>query len=372
MEYNQVELRLKQYSEKCKQIIKNTFFKEEDLQGIILNQNLGLQETIRKHRLKMIDIKLDHTMRMIDQIVRINEQLGLKFDFKLVMQIAILYHDVGRFSQSTWSNIFSDSVYKAQNKPFANHGEEGQHIFFTNDFAVDPQVVPIIGESIRHHVNPNAAPHLQHRFNSNLSKININDIATGKMQLNEAECQVASLITQLVADIDKVDILYQHLLDDFDMIRDYVVDNSYDTLDNVARYWGVSKQEIIEYNQIDVATYKPRKIRVPIKNMNLSKLQVPEHMREMFYNNTWPELKELQQERNWHFITILWWRLSLFLHDINFYPVLITIEESKLLEKMEKKVPANLKPLVQEAFDYAKEVLVHEKLQKSEGNLYLR
>mgnify|MGYP006923379527 CR=1 FL=1 len=30
------------------------------------------------------------------------------------------------------------------------------------------------------------------------------------------------------------------------MIRDYVFDNSRDTLDNIAKYWGITKKEIIE------------------------------------------------------------------------------------------------------------------------------
>ena len=53
-------------------------------------------------------------------------------------------------------------------------------------------------------------------------------------------------------------------------------------------------------------------------------------MKEMFYNNSWPELKVLIQDENWNFICILWWRLSHFLNQISFSSTLINIEESKL------------------------------------------
>lgn len=371
MEYSKVEEKFNLYTEKCKKIIKDTFFKEEDLEDIQLNEELGIQQTIEKHRLHMIDIKLEHTMRMIEQIIIINEKLGLKFDFKLVMQVAILYHDIGRFSQATWSNKYGDKIYEEKNKPFKHHGEEGEYIFKNNNFEIDQKYIPIIGESIKHHVDLEKTPHLQYRYDKDIRTININDLITGKIEFNEAERQVASLITQLVTDIDKTDILYQHLTDDFDMIRDYVADHSKDTLDNIANYWGVSKSEIIEYNKIDELTYKPRSIRIPIKNMDISKLEVPPYMKEMFYNNTYPELSELQEDRHWHFITILWWRLSHFLNNINFYSVLVNIEEYNLLRKMEAKVPANLKPLTNEAFEYAEEVLVYRTLKENKDNVYI-
>ena len=131
---------------------------------------------------------------------------------------------------------------------------------------------------------------MQYRYDSDLRKINIDDIITGRFNLNEAEWQVTSLIVQLVADIDKTDILYQHLSDDFNMIRDYIDDKSMDTLDNISKYWCVPKNEIIEYNNIDESSYEPRRIRIPIKNMDLNRLIVPAYMREMFYNNSWQEI----------------------------------------------------------------------------------
>lgn len=372
MEYKIVEQKFHQYSDRCKEIIKNTFFKEEDLEGIEFHNNIDFNNIIKQHRIHMIDIKLEHTMRMIEQIININEVLGLKFDFQLVMKVAVLYHDIGRFKQATWSNTYKDIIYQEKNKPFIHHGDEGRHIFLNNNFEIDKQYIPIIGESIMHHVDIHKTSKLQYRFDSDITKININNIATGKINLNEAELQVASLITQLVADIDKTDILYQHLTDDFEMIKDYVYDHSIDSLDNIAKKWGIDKKEIIKYNQIQEDTHNNTPIKIPIKNIEIAKLAVPQYMKEMFFNNNWIELKELQKDPNWNFISILWWRLSQFLNNINFYSVLVTIEETKLLEQIENKIPKKYKPLVEEAFIYAKEVLVHQTIQKNQNNIYIK
>jgi len=373
LEYNKTYESFIDYVDKCRFMIKNTFFTMNDLDSLnVFGRDVEIDEIIRKHRLKMIDIKLDHTMRMIEQIVKINESLGFKVDLGLVIKVAVLYHDIGRMRQSTWANTFGDSVYKRMNMPFNNHGEDGYDIFLNNDFNVDEKYVPIIAETILHHQDHHMIPKLNYKFDDGLDKINIDDIVTGKYQLNDAEWEVASLIVQLVADIDKTDILYQHLTEDFEMIRDYVFDNSMDSLDNISMYWGVSKKEIIEYNNIDENSYKPRKIRIPIKNMSIDKLEVPKYMKDMFYNDSWPELRVLVQDRNWNFISILWWRLSHFLNQISFSSTLINIEESKLLEQIYELIPNRLRPLVDEAFVYAKEVFVEGKIEKNKGNIYLR
>ena len=375
MEYNSTQKSFIEYINRCRNNILEKFFTKKDAEGLRLTGSeteTEIDKIVKKHRLKMINIKLDHTMRMVEQIVKINQNLGIKVDLDLVVKVSVLYHDIGRMRQSTWSNTFADSSYREKNKPFNNHGEDGYDIFLNNDFNIDSKYIPVIGETILHHQDVHTQPKLQYRYDTDLGKIDIHDIITGRFNLNEAEWQVASLIVQLVADIDKTDILYQHLSDDFDMIRDYIDDKSMDTLDNISKYWCVSKKEIIEYNNIDESSYEPRRIRIPIKNMDLNRLIVPAYMREMFYNNSWLELKEMIKDRNWTFITILWWRLSHFLNQISFNSVLINIEESKLLDQIYEKVPDELKFLVEEAFAYARNELVENRIKENEGNIYLR
>lgn len=373
MEYDRTYDAYLNYINKCRDKIKNTFFTTDDTTDFdIKDSSQEIDEIIKKHRLKMIDIKLDHTMRMIDQIIRINQKLGFSINLDIVIKVAVLYHDIGRMRQSTWSNTFNDSSYHKQNKPFNNHGEDGYDIFLNNDFNIDSKYIPVIGETILHHLDLHVHPKLNYQYQNDLNLIDIDKIVTGNFELNDAEWQVTSLIVQLVADIDKSDILYQHLSDDFDMIRDYVFDKSGDTLDNIASYWGISKKEILEYNHMTESDYQQGKIKIPIKNISNDKLEVPNYMKDMFYNNTWPELKVLIKDKNWNFITILWWRISHFLNQIVFTSNLVSIEESKLLDQIYDKVPDRLKPLVKDAFDYAKEVLVNNKILENKDNIYLK
>lgn len=373
MEYDRTYDAYIGYINRCRDKIKNTFFTEDDTTDFdIKDSSQEINQIIKKHRLKMIDIKLDHTMRMVEQVIKINEKLGFKVNLDLVVKVAVLYHDIGRMRQSTWSNTFNDSSYKKMNRPFNNHGEDGYDIFLNNDFNIDSKYIPVIGETILHHQDLHVQPKLNYQYQEDLGTIDIDKIITGNYQLNEAEWQITSLIVQLVADIDKTDILYQHLSDDFDMIRDYIYDKSEDTLDNIAKNWGISKTEILEYNHITENNYQPGRIKIPIKNVTIDKLEVPNYMKEMFYNNTWPELRTLIKDKNWNFITILWWRISHFLNQITFTSNLINIEESKLLEQIYDKIPTRLKPLVDEAFKYAQEVLITNRIYENKDNIYLK
>ena len=373
MEYNKVYKSYENYVIACKEMIKKAFFDVKDASGIdIKDDSLGISDIVRKHRIKMIDIKVEHTMRMIEQIIKINYILGLKFDLGLVIKISVLYHDIGRIRQSTWCNTFNDRIYQRMNMPYNNHGEEGYDIFINNDFNVDPQYVPIVAQSILHHQDFHLYPNFNYKYKDGLRDIDISNIASGKTVLNDSEWQVVSLITQLVADIDKADILYQHLTDDFEMIKDYVYDSSNDSLEAISKRWEIPISEIKEYNHIDSEKYIPHRIKIPIKNLKKEKLAVPDYIKEMFYNNSWPELKELMTDKNWNFITILWWRLSHFLNGITFTSTLINIEESNLLKEIYAKIPDDLKPLVSEAFDYANSVLVEEKIDKFSNQIYLR
>lgn len=373
MDYYESYKSFNDYVNKCRNIIRERVYTKKDAFNLnIVDDRLGISEIIKNHRLKMIDIKVNHTMRMIEHIVKINENLGLKVNLGLVTKIAILYHDIGRMRQATWSNTYADSIYKKLGSQFKNHGEDGYDIFLNNDFNVDEKYIPVIGQTILHHQDVKSQPKLQYRYDKDLREINIDDIVTGKFELNESEWEITSLIVQLVADIDRADILYQHLSDDFNMIRDYVTDNSMESLDEISLYWCVPKDEIIKYNGIDEATYEPQSIRIPIKNMDLNRLIVPSYMREMFYNDSWLDLRELIKDRNWNFITILWWRLSHFLNQISFNSVLVTLEESNLLEQIYEKVPDELKFLVEEAFAYARNELIERRIKENVGNIYIK
>lgn len=393
MNYNDSKQEFDKYLEECKNKIITAFFEDDidfnqvSAKTIKENPIKTTESThewknrlIKLHRLEMINLKLDHTMRMIGEIIKINEELGIKVDFKTVLKIAILYHDIGRFEQATWTGDFGDDQYKKRGKIFLNHGEAGKQIFLEREqnFAVDEQYAPIISESILHHVKIENANHLHHRFNDikELRALNIHDIITGKFQFNDAELQIASLITQLVADIDKTDILYQYLTGEIPLVREALYDESKKSLDEIALHWAVSKKDILEYNKIEESDYNKlendkKEIKIPVEKLEISKLEVPKDIKEMFFSGNWKPLQELRKRPDWNFICALWWRISVFINNINFYSVLVSLEETKLLDQIYNKMPDKYKPLIEDAIAYAKTKIIPN-IKGDEPRLYTR
>lgn len=405
MNYNESKIKFDAYVEQCRQdIIKQFFINEADFlqsnnlntENNIIDLSLTPEENKKRNavnkRLNMIRIKLDHTMRMVEEIIRINEEMGIKLDFQLVMKLAILYHDIGRFEQATWSDTYVDNAYTNNNKKYngnevQDHGQAGKYIFLNNDFAVSEQYKPAIGESIFFHQNPENSSKLQYRYDS-LSEIrglDINDILTGKHDLNESEWHIVALITQLVADIDKTDILYQYLTNDISVFNNYTIDSTQRTLDEISKDWNVSKEEILEFNECEETDYNKKikkQILIPIKTLNLSQLEVSNEFRNMFYEfcetdnqelkKTWGDLQKLRNiHTKWSFVYALWWRVARFIKDINFYSVLVGIEECKLLEQIYEQMPEEYRPLIKEPIEYALTKLIPEKKDNKQG-LYTR
>ncbi len=358
------------YAHLCEEKIRKSIFLREDVKGLSISQNDDINELVCNHRLKMIESKIAHTMRMINEIIKVNEKLGFDINLQEVLKIAVLYHDIGRLRQATWSNTFSDKSYIYTNSPFINHGEDGYNIFINNDFKVDRKYVPVIGMSILYHLDHHKIAELNYKYSEELKTIDINRIVTGNFILNEKEWQIASLIVQLVADIDKIDILYQHLTC-FTFIQDYIEDKSKKSLDEISVYWGISKTEILEYNNIDEKNYIPQNIKIPLKNLDLSKLRVPDFYKDCFYNNNWPSLAELHEREDWNFLTAMWWKLGVFLNQIEFYVNLENINDSNLITKLYESVPLDYQELLKDAFSYSDEILVKKRLKENRGKIYL-
>lgn len=372
MNYNDIYNSFINYTHICEEKIRSSLYTKDDLGNLSSTVNVDIDTLIKHHRLEMIKSKIDHTMRLVNEIIHISERMNLTINLKEVLKVATLYHDIGRFRQATWSNNFGDGMYLITGSIFKNHGEDGYEIFINNDFHVEEKYIPIIGQSILHHLDYQNIDNLNYKYHTNLSKVSIKKIATGSFSLNEQEWQIASLITQLIADIDKVDILYQYLLPNNDFILDYVYDKSYDSLSIISKRWGISKKDILIYNNIIEKDYIPKEIKIPINNIDIKKLEVPKHYKEMFYDNNWSSLRELLHRNDWNFIVAIWWRLSIFLNQIEFYNTLENIYINDLLEKIYNIIPNNIKPLVFEAFNYANLVLIKGKLESNEGRIYLK
>lgn len=403
-EYEESLNSFNEYINKCREIIINTFFTRDDytrdVKGIDFNSlDKDVDDAIRKHRLELINIKIDHTMRMIEQVIEINKTLDFDFDFGLVIKEAVLFHDIGRFGQAVRSNSFGDKAFYNDGKSaisggFINHGYDGANTFLKEPFAVDNKYKYIISESIKHHVMPDkviSKEDFDLIKRANFPSLNIGKIVTGNRYLNSSEYLVFSLITQLVADIDKIDILYQCLNATFDngmLVRKYVFDKSKKNLSDIASYWGISKEDILLFNSdITEEKYENDRVtlKIPVSKLDVSKLEVSSDIINMLKNNSWSSLAELQCRDDWNFISIFIWRLGKFLNDINFTSVLITVQELELLEGLKRKfinmgnelrdssgkpMGNTLYSLVDFAFEYAFS-LVSEKLYNNKNNIII-
>lgn len=393
-----------EYINKCREIIINTFFTRDDytkdVKGVDSNSlDKDVDDAIRNHRMKLINIKIDHTMRMVKQIIEINKVLDVDFDFGLVIKEAVLFHDIGRFGQAVRGNSFGDKTFYDNGKSvlsggFINHGYDGANTFLNEPFAVDDKYKYIISETIKHHVMPEkviSKEDVDLMKRADFSSLNIGNVVTGNRYLNSSEYLVFSLITQLVADVDKIDILYQCLNATFDnemLVRNFVFDKSKKNLNDIASYWGISKEDILQFNS-DITEDKYENdmvtLKIPVSKLDISKLKVSSDIIDMLKNNSWPSLAELQSRDDWNFISIFIWRLGKFLNDINFTSVLVTVQELELLEGLKRKFismgndlkDSSGKPmgdalysLVDFAFEYAFS-LVGEKLYNNRNNIII-
>lgn len=363
-----------EYIERCKDKLVSTFFTRDDAFPRSKIAGLSDEEVnafLTDNRMKMINSKVEHTMRMVQQIIEINKCLDLRFDFDLVLKNAILFHDLGRFGQAMRGDTFTDSDFYGANSKvkngFSNHGDEGSSIYLNEKFAVDDAYKWTISESIKYHGVPNdsTTPNTKFLDADKIHSFGLDDLLTGPIdvdtikEMNSSEYLAYSLVTQLVADIDKVDILYQCKTATFDddmLVRKYVTDRSRGSLDEVARDWGITREDILDYyekekisfdeKQYDLDRMIPDKnvgVRIPVEKIDISKLIIPDDFMQMLKTNNWSGngdrggLKLLQKRSDWNFLTIFLWRLGKFICDINFTSVLKNVDDLNLLDDLKKR-----------------------------------
>lgn len=383
--YEENEKILSSYIEECRNRIKNTFFNEDELkmgtsikkdlinQGIITS-NTKTEEALKIHRNNLIDIKLNHTMRIVEDVTKMAQKMRLNVDFTKVLKVSALLHDIARFDQATWANSFQDRECKQFNGMY--HAEFGYHILHVNkrinDFKIPEKFKIAVMQPVRYHQIPNITGDLALRF-SDKKQLDVNKILTGNENLNEAEKIIVATLVQMVKDVDMLDILYQHLTGEFPVTRPYVTyDIENGNISEVSKYWGVSEKEILEYNGLTENFIEGKKsIRIPANIIETSKLEIPEDIKQRYFSNIDMDLKELQARNDYTFITGMWWRLNHFLNNINFVSNLEVVEENELLDKIFATYPDIYKPLVEPAFAFAKEVLIKKTMELNQGNIYV-
>lgn len=382
--YEENEQKLKEYIEKCRERIKNTFFADEELKTLEpiksemvakgeISSNTELTEAIKKHRNQMIDIKLNHTIRVVSDVSKMAEKIGTNIDFNKVLKVSALLHDIARFDQATWTDSFNDRNCKQFNGMY--HAEYGYHLLYVNgkfkNFSIPNQYKFAISQVVKYHQVPVLTGDLSLTF-SNINELNIDKYLTGNETLNNEEKVIIAALVQMVKDVDMLDILYQHLTGEFPVTRNSITyDINGDTIEEISKHFDISKEEIKTFNGLNHDDLSDRKsISIPVANVNPIKLQVPKDIQDRFFANEDIDLKELQSRQDWTFITGMWWRLNHFLKTINFVSNLEVVEENNLLEQIYNTYPDKYKPLVYDAFAFAKEELLEKAIKNNAGQIY--
>jgi len=98
---------------------------------------------------KNINIKREHTERVIEEIIYIGKQLGLNNNELNLAEIIALFHDIGRFEQYDRYKTFSDNKSE-------NHAELGIMILTRYNVLgnLDEEIQNLILRSIRYHNLP--------------------------------------------------------------------------------------------------------------------------------------------------------------------------------------------------------------------------
>ena len=194
--YEENEKNLNIYIESCRQKIKNMFFTEEELKNSEfvksnlvasnqISQNTSLMDAIKIHRNNMIDIKLNHTMRVVKDVTRMSQKMNLNIDFEKVLKVSALLHDIARFEQAVYSNNFNDNECKQFNGMY--HAEAGYHMLYVNkkfkDFDIPHNYKYAISQVVKYHQIPKVTGDLALLFN-NPKQLNVNYL-TGNESLND-------------------------------------------------------------------------------------------------------------------------------------------------------------------------------------------
>lgn len=343
--------------------IKEKYFnelKEEDLK-------------IFNHRNEMIKQKYVHTMRVVENIAKMARKMEQRINFLELTKSVGLLHDVGRFEQALYSDTYNDYLVYKDHPTIKNHGEEGEIFLKEKGFRIfdTPEIYqPAIAKSVGFH-QANELPQIfDHKVDVNFGKIDPDKVLTGTYNFNEFEQKIVSLLLQMVRDIDKIDILYQRANGEI-MSVPKMINVKNIGKENIIKIWGITLEDLKELNTLDEIENGER-VKFYTKRVPVEKLFVKDEIKEMVYRGENIPLKELQARSDYSFITALWWSIYTFLSDINFVSNLEVVEENNLLNQIYERYPENYRPVIDEIFKYAKDVLINEKIMNNKNRLYLK
>ena len=369
--------------------------------GLVLPNARDIDVLIAK-RQELINVKINHTKRVVDDIMRIASKIGFNVDFERVLKIAALLHDIGRFEYATWNTMYGEDYnnqlekrkhfkgkYAELLEPLAvkNHSEAGFELLMhkgkIKSLLDKPAFARVISTAVLHHqdsvLKGEFSPTVN-RLDDKLLNSNLEDLLKDTTTFNPAEVQIYAVLTQLIKDVDCLDILYQHLTGEFPVIRPSTSFNKdirnregivieERTLEEFASRWGFTPEEVANFNNLTIEeARKKATLYLPLYDyqnkkwlIDPSKLVMPEDLKEKFFKLDRIDLQEINKRLDWNPIVGMWWRLLQFLRNINFTSNLKVIKENGLLDKIYEKFPVEARENVVEAFNFANEKLLNNR-----------
>lgn len=261
-----------------------------------------------------IDRKIIHTYEVISDGLKVAEELGFNSSTKDFTHVALLNHDIGRFAQIRHTGNYNDSIlYKMTG--IKNHGILGAQIL---EAIIDEQLpkTPIFHKPIinivKEHVDKvNTNKELMVLSSNLLKNYSMEELLSSKRGNID---NVISAITQIVQDVDRLDIFHQ-ILDD---------------------RWEPMKAS----SDIDSSVFK------------------------MFYNGQYLDMAYLKQKGLWNANVGELVRLG-FINQIKLLSVAKVIQKENIIMRLKEK---RQNPKVLDAFDYANEKL-NEMIENTEDGI---
>lgn len=337
----------------------------------LINVSDSISDAIKVHRLKMIDVKQAHTFRVANNIDKICEKINVCDDFVDLAKLSALFHDIARFPQAVTTNSFQDKDCVLFNG--LSHAEYGYKMLYVNkmieDYNIPKEYYYVLALTVLYHQTNKI---LCFSFDD-INELNTN-LLTGNNILKKEEFIITSTLVQLIRDVDKIDILYQHLIGDYPVINPSIkcrVNGK--TLDDICKKYNIDKKIVKEYNNlISDNICALSSISIPSNYIDISTLIVPNDIKNSFFKNEMLDLRKLQSRDDYTFIVGMWWRLNHFLNDINFVANLENIKENEVLDKIYKQYPLRYRVLVSEAFEFAKEKLLCKRIEENKGKIFVK
>ena len=319
-------------------------------------------EILKTIRTKLLRQKYNHSLRVEKITEELNKIMSNNKEFESVANTTGLLHDYGRFIQSVLFNNFKDAEDFFKEHGLSGHGEVGSRILFINDeikyFDIDKKYHEILNKVIEKHSLPTLGEYNK-QIDNNFKNQNIFD----NIDLT------ISCMLQMVKDADMYDILYQRITGEYPILSNtFKYHTNGETLKEISLKTGINIDTILAWNNIEEV---PETIKLPLHEVDPRLLEVPEKIKQKFYNKVYMEnpkewdLRTMSKDKtyNYNSITAMWWSIGQFLGNMNFTATLEVIKNNNILEQIYNKYPEKYKYLVKEMFEFAEEELIKKRIQ---------